>query len=119
MVMASMDDWHSSRDLACVWGVQNVSITRKLTAQIYSAVPVFGEDETYIALVVEHNCDAQSGGYRANGWAQNFDILVMLFAGPDGSHKTQVIARGQSWVYPWPRDERESKQFEVLLEDKT
>ena len=71
MVMASMDDWHSSRDLACVWGVQNVSISRKLTAQIYSAAPVFGEDETYIALVVEHNCDAQSGGYRANGWAQN------------------------------------------------
>lgn len=58
--MTSMNDWHSSRDLARVWGLQTVNISAKWFVRIFSAVPVFGEDETYIALLVEHNGDAWS-----------------------------------------------------------
>ena len=115
--MTSMNDWHSSRDLARVWGLQTVNISAKWFVRIFSAVPVFGEDETYIALLVEHNGDAWSD--RAPfAWTQDFDAFVMFCAGPDGSHKTQVIARKTAWVCPWPREERESKQFKVFLEDQ-
>eukprot|EP00435_Cladocopium_sp_Y103_P006885 s4359_g2.t1 len=116
MVMTSMNDWHSSRDLARVWGVQNVAISPKWTVQIFSAVPVFGKDETYIALLLEHYGDVPF--HEPEGWAQDLATFVMFCAGPDGSHKTQVIARGHSWLCPWPREEWESKQFKVLLEDQ-
>eukprot|EP00435_Cladocopium_sp_Y103_P075877 s462_g68.t1 len=116
-VMTSMNDWNSSRDLARVWGVQPVTISPNWTLQIFSAVPVFGKDESYIALLVEHNGDAVTQGRE--GWAHEFDTFVMFCAGPDGSHKTQVISRGQTWVCPWPREERESKQFkEATLEQE-
>eukprot|EP00435_Cladocopium_sp_Y103_P024691 s4108_g6.t1 len=117
-VMTSMNDWYSSRDLARVWAVQNVAISPKSTVQIFSAVPVFGKDETYIALLVEHNGDAWVDRHRRGSWTHDFDTFVMFCAGPDGSHKTQVIARGLSWVCPWPREEWQTKRFNVFLEDK-
>eukprot|EP00435_Cladocopium_sp_Y103_P073532 s19_g44.t1 len=116
--LTSMNDWHSSRDLARVWGVQNVKISPRFKVQIFSAVPVFGKDETYIVLLVEHNGDAWTDVPYRKLWTRHFNNFVMFCAGPDGSHKTQVIARGLSWVCPWPREEWENKQFEVLLEDK-
>ena len=56
--------------------MQNVAISRKRTVQIVSAVPVFGKDETYVVLLVEHNGDAW--GDRPYGWAQDFDIRHVL-----------------------------------------
>lgn len=51
-MMTSMSDWYSSRDLARVGKLQNVTISSGTTVQIFSVVPVFG-DESYIALLVE------------------------------------------------------------------
>ena len=51
-MMSSMNEWYSSRDLARVWKLQNITISGGTTVQIFSAVPVFGE-ESYIALLVE------------------------------------------------------------------
>eukprot|EP00435_Cladocopium_sp_Y103_P063907 s975_g25.t1 len=116
MGMTSMNDWRSSRDLARVWGRHDVTISPNRTVQIFSAVPVFGKDETYIALLVENNGDAWNRDRQP--WAQDFDTFVMFCAGPDGSHKTQARARANSWVCPWPREEWEKTQFKVLLEDK-
>eukprot|EP00435_Cladocopium_sp_Y103_P052741 s2077_g16.t1 len=115
-VITSMNDWHSSRDLARISRVQNVTIAKNCIVQIFSAVPVFGKDETYVALVVEKNGDAYWD--HPKRWMQPFDAFVMFCAGPDGSHKTQVIARGHSWVCPWPREEWQTKRFNVVLEDK-
>ena len=50
-MITSMSDWYSSRDLARVGKLQNITISSG-TVQIFSAVPVFGE-ESYIALLVE------------------------------------------------------------------
>lgn len=47
-----MNDWHSAWDLARVSRIQNVTI--------FPGVPVFGEDETYITLLVEQDGDAWS-----------------------------------------------------------
>eukprot|EP00435_Cladocopium_sp_Y103_P020737 s2934_g5.t1 len=115
LLMGTMNDWTSSRDLARVLGVQNVAISPNLTLQIFSAVPVLGKDETYIVFLVEHDGDAWTLGQE--GWANNFETFVMFCAGPDGSHKARVVARGNSWVCPWPREELKSKQLKVLLED--
>ena len=101
----------------CLGGAECGHFPGTLTLQIFSAVPVFGEDETYIALLVERNGDAW-GDRKHPPWTRNLDTFVMFCAGPDGSHKTQVKTRGNSWVCPWPREEWESKHFKVFLEDK-
>ena len=109
--ITSMNDWNSSRDLARLWRVHNVTISPTLSVQIFSAVPVFGKDETYIALLLEPSNLEEK-------WAQYFHNFVMVCAGPDGSHKTQVKTRGNTWVCPWPREELDRKQVKVLLEDE-
>eukprot|EP00435_Cladocopium_sp_Y103_P039709 s1870_g10.t1 len=113
-VMLTSIEWYSSRDLARVGKLQNITISSG-TVQIFSAVPVFGE-ESYIALLVEQEGDAWKG--KSRDWWPQLDAFVMFCAGPDGSHKTQVEPRGHSWVCPWPREEWRSKQFQVFLEDK-
>eukprot|EP00435_Cladocopium_sp_Y103_P016413 s4560_g4.t1 len=102
-VITSMSDWHSSRDLACVDRVQHVTISPRFTMQIFSAVPVFGKNETYIALLADHSGDAWWPEVPL--WAQAFDAFVMFCAGPDGSHKTQVIARYQPYSSGHPPTE--------------
>ena len=115
-MITSMNDWRSSRDLARVSRVQNVTISPKCTLQIFSAVQVFGKDEIYIALLVEKNGDAYWD--HPKRWMSAFDSFVIFCAGPNGSHKTQMIARGHAWVCPWPRDEWQTAHIKVFLEDQ-
>lgn len=112
VMMTSMSDWYSSRDLARIGKLQNITISSG-TVQIFSAVPVFGE-ESYIALLVEQEGDAWRG--KPRDWWPALDAFVMFCSGPGHRHRAQVEPRGHSWMCPWPRDWR-SKRFHVVLED--
>ena len=122
----SMRDWNSSRDLATVDPAQNATIS-DMQITIFSAVPVFGPDEQYIALLTEKDGDIWQDPHSwqhteddRDWWKHgNLDGHWYFCSGPNRSHLTQIVFRGSVLMCPWPPEESDQKMFEVFLEDWT
>ena len=123
---ASMRGWNSSRDLAFVDPAQTVTIS-EMQITIFSAVPVFGPDDNYIALLTEKDGDIwqdpiswQHSKDDRDWWKHgNLDRNLYFCTGPNRSHLTQIVFRGSLLMCPWPPEESDHKMFEIFLEDWT
>ena len=122
--VASMKGWSSSRDLATVYPAQNATIS-EMQITIFSAVPVFGSDDNYIALLTEKDGDIwqhprswQHSKDDQYWWEHgNLDRQLYFCTGPNQSHLAQIVFRGSVLMCPWPPEESDHKMFEVFLED--
>ena len=118
-------DWRSGRDLANVtnfplmlWG----KVGKKwLGLSFFSAVPVFGPDGNYIALLHEFTKDEPVQYFLETG------KLALFCSGPKGSHRTKVRIVGNEttasykmhlvFVCDWPQEDQHLERFEVSLDD--
>ena len=92
--------WQSPRDLAIVPPPQQVRAGAKVF-DIYSAVPSFGEDGNFIALLLRNQ----------------FHGVPIFCAGSSRAHLTQVRIFGHAMLCDWPEEEKDNELFEVFLED--
>ena len=93
---------------------------RSVLLNFYSAVPVFGPDGNYIALLHQFN-DGQLWNYSH----RNF--LSLYCSGPNRSHLSEVRVIGNEtkagyklalvFMCDWPANEAHFETFEVFLED--
>eukprot|EP00435_Cladocopium_sp_Y103_P014819 s918_g3.t1 len=117
-------DWKTHRDVANVsdferitWGsVENQDVL----LNFFSAIPVFGQDGNYIALL--HGMgDGSQLRYLETG------ELSLFCSGPGGSHRTKIRGLGNEtnagykkhcvFLCDWPEEEKHLERFEVFLED--
>eukprot|EP00438_Fugacium_kawagutii_P005902 Skav214437 [mRNA] locus=scaffold586:490574:491863:+ [translate_table: standard] len=86
-----------------------------------SAVPVFGPDENYVALI--HTYDPS----RPLAYLYSTGALSLFCTGPGQSHRTAVRVIGNEtdapykccliFICDWPKEEQHLERFEVFLED--
>ena len=118
-------DWRTSRDLAnvtesppIVWGKVDET---EVVLSFFSAVPVFGPDGNYIALLHRFEDNTPMQYFIQTG------KLVLFCSGPERNHQTEVRIIGNEtdaaykmhlvFVCDWPEDDKHLERFEVLLED--
>ena len=117
-------DWKTDRDIAYVsdfepitWGsVENKSVQ----LNFFSAIPVFGKDGNYIALLHAFNGGLQLSFLQTGK-------LSLFCSGPGGSHRTRVRGLGNEggavqkshsvFLCDWPEEEKDLERFEVFFED--
>ena len=118
-------DWRTSRDLAnvtefppIVWGTVDET---DVVLSFFSAVPVFGPDGNYIALLhlIDNRAPLQ--------YLIETGKLALFCSGPQGSHRTEVRILGNEttaaykihlvFVCDWPEDDKHLERFEVSLEN--
>ena len=108
------NDWVSSRLLATIPQVHLVR-TSSVQFTIFSAVPVFGPEDSYIALLTERKNDIwmKKGDVR---WPRRLG-RQMFCSGPDRSHLSPAKYRGSVVICDWPREEQNQTSFQISLED--
>ena len=117
-------DWRTNRDLAnvtafppIVWGKVDET---EVVLSFFSAVPVFGPDGNYIALL--HQFDKTPLQYFVETGK-----LALFCSGPERDHRTEVRILGNEtdvarkftlvFVCDWPEEDKHLERFEVSLED--
>ena len=92
--------WQSPRDLAIVPPPTEVHGGAEVFT-IYSAVPSFGEDGNFIALLLREPIKGRS----------------IFCSGSGRAHLSQVRIFEHSMLCDWPEEEKKHELFEVFLED--
>ena len=112
--LAAANDWPSGGHLATIAELHQIN-TGSVDFTIFSAVPVFGPEENYIALLTERHDDI---------WLRNPDLhwpekltRGISCSGHDRSHLTEAKFKGSVVICDWPREEQDKKNFQVSLED--
>eukprot|EP00438_Fugacium_kawagutii_P033947 Skav211153 [mRNA] locus=scaffold413:361253:362614:+ [translate_table: standard] len=88
---------------------------------VVSAVPVFTQNDSYIALITEENSDPL--WRRPRGQIARLDHLLnrrcstLFCSGPHRSHVSRIKYLGSVWICPWPSKERHHVFFNLHLED--
>eukprot|EP00438_Fugacium_kawagutii_P019540 Skav235673 [mRNA] locus=scaffold358:1201835:1205829:- [translate_table: standard] len=115
-------DWKTSRDLANVTDIEPFPIPgSSARLEFTSAVPVFGPDASYIALM--HRFDSEN----PVEYLYNSGALSLFCSGPEKSHQTKVRVIGNEtyvgyqrvlvFICDWPEEEKHLERFEVSLDD--
>ena len=117
-------DWQTSRDIANISDFEPIAwgkiADEDVVLEFVTAVPVFGQDGNYIALLHEMD-DGLPLRYLQTG------ALSLFCSGPGGSHRTKVRGRGNEtnaaykihfvFLCDWPEEDKHLERFEVFLED--
>eukprot|EP00435_Cladocopium_sp_Y103_P029231 s2953_g7.t1 len=117
-------DWKTTRDIANVSGFETITWGRignqDMLLKFFSAIPVFGQDGNYIALLHDMG-DGLQLKYLETG------ELSLFCSGPDRSHRTKVRGLGNEnhalykkhfvFLCDWPEEEKHLERFEVFFED--
>lgn len=98
--------WHSPRDLALLPAPSALRLANGETLRVFSAVPSFGEDGNFIALLLTKN---------TKRWAS--DNLPLFCSGPNGAHRRPLRTYQRVLLCDWPAQEANREGFEVFLED--
>ena len=118
-------DWKTMRDLANIswfpqitWGTVD---EREITLSFYSAVPVFGPDGNYIALLHKFENITPLQHFVESG------KLALFCSGPEWDHRTEVRILGNEtdarfknnlvFICDWPEEDKHLERFEVSFED--
>lgn len=94
---------------------QLVAISKNLQITIFSAVPVFGKNASYIALLTEQDDDSFQE-VEATKWDE-LHRQILFCSGSHGSHRTKITYVGSVLMCHWPPEERNHRTFQVHLED--
>mmetsp|Transcript_57927 Transcript_57927/g.94160 ORF Transcript_57927/g.94160 Transcript_57927/m.94160 type:complete len:518 (+) Transcript_57927:47-1600(+) len=119
-------DWQTSRDIANISAFEPITWGKiedtDVVLNFFTAVPVFGQDGNYIALL--HNFN--KGGGSQLRYLQTGE-LSLFCSGPGGSHRTKVRGLGNEtnaaykiyfvFLCDWPEEDKHLERFEVSLED--
>eukprot|EP00438_Fugacium_kawagutii_P005885 Skav214420 [mRNA] locus=scaffold586:227095:228615:+ [translate_table: standard] len=115
-------DWRTDRDLANVTDIPPMLVAGvPVTLNFSSAVPVFGPNESYIALIHPFENVGPLAYLYSTG------ALSLFCTGPDQSHRTAVRVIGNEtdaaykrslvFICDWPKEEYDLERFEVSLDD--
>eukprot|EP00438_Fugacium_kawagutii_P003095 Skav210377 [mRNA] locus=scaffold1526:93659:94511:+ [translate_table: standard] len=99
--------WTSSRDVAFLREPDKVTFPDGQFLHIFSAVPSFGIDGSFIALVMSRNSSISLARNK-----------TMFCSGPGRSHPATVRVRRSNLICLWPEEEQNQDNFEVFLEDE-
>eukprot|EP00435_Cladocopium_sp_Y103_P014588 s2147_g3.t1 len=102
-----LSEWTSPRDLAIQPPPYKVSFADGKSMGFFSAVPSFGEDGNFIALLTTLDSDLHL--------LENHTIFC---SGPNKAHLTQVRIHRRNLLCDWPAEEAEKENFDVFLEDQ-
>ena len=130
--LAAANDWQSPRLVGVIAQLHHVA-TDTVEFTIFSAVPVFGSDRSYIALLTErHNVTwCNTRGRLTECYLSKNDIYIrkpdvtwpqklargMSCSGPNRSHLIEAKFKGSVVICDWPHEEQDKKNFKVSLED--
>eukprot|EP00438_Fugacium_kawagutii_P002232 Skav227448 [mRNA] locus=scaffold2491:104762:106624:+ [translate_table: standard] len=98
--------WSSPRDVAVLREPDQVTFQDGQFFQIFSAVPSFGDDGNFIALLMSENSSISLPAERA-----------IFCSGPGRSHLTKLRVKRRNLLCDWPVEEKNLDNFEVFLED--
>jgi len=107
--------WTSPRDLAYVPPPQTVKLSRFLNISIYSAVPSFGRDGNFMALL--HDGDDHN---HTRNVRQHLSRDSLFCSDADGTFRSQVQVHGLAkaiLLCQWPEKDAQLETFEVHLEN--
>lgn len=99
--------WRSPRDLALLPAPTELRLANGETMRIFSAVPSFGEDGNFIALLLTKS---------TKRWVS--ENLPLFCSGPNGAHRRPVRGYRRVLLCDWPAEEADRESFEVFLEDQ-
>ena len=112
------EPWQSPRDLAKVSPPQQINLTDTVHLTIFSAVPTFGRDGNYIALLREPilNYQAQAPSEKLMEHLQHNDLFC---TGVNRSHrsKLRVTPAKTNLLCDWPAEEAEKGSFQIFVEN--
>ena len=119
--------WKTSRDLAYIDPPQNFTLGplgNEMKFTIISAVPTFGPQGNYIALILNHNIisvdpDHPSAAYADDWYVKLRDYVqrnLLFCAGPNGSHVANLRLKGHL-LCDWPTEDSHQETFEVSILD--
>eukprot|EP00435_Cladocopium_sp_Y103_P040703 s546_g11.t1 len=98
--------WRSGRDLAVLPAPFELRFADGETMRIFSAVPSFGEDGNFIALLLTKN---------TKRWVS--DDHPLFCSGANGAHRRKVRGYRRVLLCDWPAEEADRESFDVFLED--
>ena len=142
-VLDGTEKWDSARDLAKVplqsisWGDESLSL------DFYSAVPTFGKDGNYIALLANFTfplwdrlqkgpegnrllCSGANRSHQAEmlvhkpqqwGFNRNFSDAKQVFPSQGVPSQALKVSLSVNFLCPWPKEDALKEVFEIFLED--
>eukprot|EP00438_Fugacium_kawagutii_P010049 Skav204544 [mRNA] locus=scaffold3346:64210:66187:- [translate_table: standard] len=102
----STSTWSSPRDVAILRDPQQVTWSDGQHVKFFSAVPSFGDDGNFIALLMTEDSGIALPHERP-----------MFCSGANRSHLTQLRVKRRNLLCDWPAEEANQDSFEVFLED--
>lgn len=113
--------WRSSRDLANVTQIPPILVGQNAGKDLYlhftSAVPVFGPDGNYIALVHPYHDEIWQLSQRRNLFCSGANSTLrkpIRVVGGEGNVGNKIAL---AFLCDWPEEEAHLDRFEVFLED--
>lgn len=110
--------WQSPADIASLPRPKTISLTEKVDLTIISAVPTFGSDGNFIALIREPILVSQD--HTASNALESYLLRTPVFCtGPNRSHRARLrLSPARINLFcDWPAAEAKERKFEIFLED--